>query len=250
MSLTQRSSESLVKMSAHLRVSPLIAQAHAALGRVADDQQVAEQLGQPFIDGMKAAVDTLETMASARQMSSALSKMAKAHQERTLVSAKEWHRAFVKLASRAVLRGLEVPHEVIECRCDRSPSTVAADIDRLIDLGTKFQQALSPLGVTPEFLRKGQDRVDALRNADARQELLHRDARANAVRMMREQAALVLILVKEVNAAAHAVYASDRAKRKPYTLEILRRGAPPKGDSPPAETPAPPAETPPTSAVA
>src|SRR5262245_36847399 len=109
--LTKRSSESLSKLGASLRVHRLIAQAHATLARVTGDQLVAKRLGAVFIAEMKAAIEGLETVATSRSMADAISKMATGRQNDAIREGMAWHREFISLASRAVYHGLEVPPE-------------------------------------------------------------------------------------------------------------------------------------------
>jgi hypothetical protein len=105
----------------------------------------------------------------------------------------------------------------------RNPIAIAADVERLVELGSQHLPSLAAIGASPDLLKRGSTAAAALREADAAQDLARRADAPEAVRLLRELAATVHLAVVTLNALARDVHAGDPTRASPYHMKVLYR---------------------------
>jgi hypothetical protein len=231
---TTLSRDHLVELGSRLRVQYLIEQARYTLGLVAQDSKVSS-VAAPVAAEAQAALAALEGAWRDRAVAAANARSATERQDAQLASAMAWREAFVGPASAARRQGLPMPEGAVRTATrSHNPIAVAADVERLVELGVQNLPSLAAVRASSDLLKRGSAVAAALREADASQELARRNATPEAVRRMRELAAKVHLAVATLNAIAHHVHEGDRSRASQYHMKVLHRRSSPPATADPA----------------
>lgn len=222
--ITTKGRDELLFIGAKRRIPYLIAQARYTLGLVEQDPEVAVLLGAGFFEECKNVLGQLEIAATDKELAETESEVSTEAQEDAVQEGKIWRRTFTQRAQAAILGGADVPAEagVMKAR-GSNPEKLAEDINRLVALGRKHQQALDPSKVTTELLDKGKDLAAKIGKADQEQEIARLKTFPEKVREMYIQKALLYIGVKRINLLGRSVHPEDGEKASRYNMDILYR---------------------------
>jgi hypothetical protein len=223
--LTSLTKDELVALGARHRAGYLIEQAGYTLGIAAKEgDAMKDLLPEGFMEEVQAV---LAKVGAARQDKALLAEESKEATQRQNVAAGEakvWRRKVSKRALRGKRLGAGIPDALIHIGRVRSNPELAGQVDVMVKLLEENLAKLPGKGLD-DLVTEGKDLSQALKAADAEQEVKRFDALPGAVKDFYAQKGTLYIALKAINDAGHELHARDADVAGRFNLSILyRRG--------------------------
>ena len=232
--ITEKSTEELVELGAKLRVDYLIEQAGYTLGiAAADESALSELLPEEYLNEVSELRDELSAARSDKALTAEEAKDATHRQNVSAAEAKVWRRKAMRRASRAMRIGHPMPDGLLRLGRVRTVPALAGQLEEMTGLLQEYLTKM-PGKNTQQLLDEGKALADALRTADATQELKRLKELPEKFRVFYERKGQLYIGLKVINDAGCELHADDPKAAGMYNLAILhRRGSkkrPPSSD--------------------
>ena len=222
--ITTLPQDELLELGARHRADYLVEQAGYTLGLAArDGAPLAALLPKSFLAGMKEAQVKLSAALKDKALTAEESKNATGAQNQAFARGKVWRRKAMYRSRRAARMGTKMPEELTRPADVRSVPALAGQLDRMVKLLESEKASLS--ADTAALVKAGQEIAQALKTADAAQELKRLKELPDAVKGFYLQKGTLYVGLKVINDAGRELHAENPQEASVYNLDILlKRG--------------------------
>ncbi len=220
--ITTLAHDELMSMGARYRADYLAEQAGYTLGLAAKDgTALAALLPKDYLAEMKEAQAGLSAALKDKALMAEESKSATGAQNAAYAKAKVWRRKVMHRCRRAARLGTKMPDELTKLNDVRTVPALAGQLDKMVKLLESEKASL--MADTAALITEGQGIAQALKAADAAQELKRLKELPQTVQAFYLQKGTVYVGLKVINDAGRELHADSPEQAAAYNLSILRR---------------------------